>query len=50
MALRELSPYREQIIALAVDGLMDAAYVAHLANTAAIKQYEKYTDDDSDAA
>jgi len=35
-----------------VDGLMDAGYVVHLANTAAIKQYEglKYTDDDSDAA
>ena len=35
-----------------VDGLMDAGYRMHLANTAAIKQYEglKYSDDDSDAA
>jgi len=60
--LRELSPYRERIAGLVVestynwywlvDGLMDAGYVVHLANTAAIKQYEglKYTDDDSDAA
>jgi transposase len=62
MILRQLSPYREQMDGLAVestynwywlvDGLMDAGYVVHLANTAAIKQYEglKYTDDDSDAA
>jgi len=35
-----------------VDGLMEAGYRMHLANTAAIKQYEglKYTDDDTDAA
>ena len=35
-----------------VDGLMDAGHRMHLANTAAIKQYEglKYSDDDSDAA
>lgn len=35
-----------------VDGLMDAGYKVHLANTAAIQQYTgiKYTDDNSDAA
>ena len=34
-----------------VDGLMDSGYRVHLANTAAIFQYEglKYTNDDSDA-
>jgi len=60
--LRELSPYRDRITGLVVestynwywlvDGLMDAGYAVHLANTAAIKQYDglKYTDDDSDAA
>jgi len=34
-----------------VDGLMEAGYRLHLANTAAIVQYEglKYTNDDSDA-
>jgi transposase len=34
-----------------VDGLMDKGHRVHLANTAAIQQYEglKYTDDDSDA-
>jgi len=34
-----------------VDGLMEAGYPMHLANTAAIKQYEglKYADDDTDA-
>src|SRR3970282_2463886 len=34
-----------------VDGLMEKGYKVHLANTAAIQQYEglKYTDDDSDA-
>ena len=34
-----------------VDGLMEQGYKVHLANTAAIQQYEglKYTDDDSDA-
>lgn len=34
-----------------VDGLMEAGYRVHLANTAAIQQYEglKYTDDHSDA-
>jgi len=60
--LRELAPYKDQIVGIVVestynwywlvDGLMDAGYVCHLANTAAIKQYEglKYTDDHSDAA
>ena len=34
-----------------VDGLMEAGYTVHLANAAAIQQYEglKYTDDHSDA-
>jgi transposase len=34
-----------------VDGLMEKEHRVHLANTAAIQQYEglKYTDDDSDA-
>ena len=34
-----------------VDGLMDKGHKVHLANTAAIQQYNglKYTDDDSDA-
>jgi transposase len=34
-----------------VDGLMEHGYRVHLANTAAIQQYNglKYTDDDSDA-
>jgi transposase len=34
-----------------VDGLMEKGHRVHLANTAAIQQYEglKYTDDDSDA-
>lgn len=34
-----------------VDGLMDQGHKVHLANTAAIQQYEglKYTDDQSDA-
>jgi len=60
--LRELAPYKNQITGVVVestynwywlvDGLMEAGYVCHLANTAAIKQYEglKYTDDHSDAA
>ena len=57
----ELNPYREQIQGLVVestynwywlvDGLMDAGYRVHLANTAAIVQYEglKHTDDNTDA-
>ena len=59
--LNELNPYREQIQGLVVestynwywlvDGLMDAGYRVHLANTAAIVQYEglKHTDDNTDA-
>jgi len=57
----ELEPFGEDIEGLVVestynwywlvDGLMDAGYQVHLANTAAIVQYEglKYTDDDTDA-
>jgi len=60
--LQVLEPYRDQIVGIVVestynwywlvDGLMESGYVCHLANTAAIKQYEglKYTDDHSDAA
>jgi transposase len=59
--LGELAPYRESIEGLVVestynwywlvDGLMAAGYRVHLANTAAIVQYEglKYADDDTDA-
>ncbi len=59
--LSVLEPYREALEGLVVestynwywlvDGLMDAGYRMHLANTAAIKQYEglKYSDDDTDA-
>lgn len=59
--LRELEPYRDQIIGLAVestynwywlvDGLMDAGYRMHLVNTAAVIQYSglKYADDNHDA-
>ena len=59
--LQELQPYQDAIEGLVVestynwywlvDGLMEAGYRVHLANTAAIVQYEglKYTDDDSDA-
>ena len=59
--LSVLEPYREALDGLVVestynwywlvDGLMDAGYRMHLANTAAIKQYEglKYSDDDTDA-
>ena len=59
--LGQLSPYREAIEGLVVestynwywlvDGLMEAGYRLHLANTAAIVQYEglKYSDDDTDA-
>jgi transposase len=57
----QLSPYRESIEGLVVestynwywlvDGLMEVGYRLHLANTAAIVQYEglKYSDDDTDA-
>ncbi len=59
--LLELGPYRERIEGLVVestfnwywlvDGLMEAGYRMHLANTAAIQQYGglKYTNDRSDA-
>ena len=59
--LFELSRYRKKIAGVVVestfnwywlvDGLEEAGYKVHLANTAAIKQYEglKYTDDKSDA-
>jgi hypothetical protein len=61
MILKELSVYREQVEGIVVestynwywlvDGLMGEGYRVHLANTAAIQQYEglKYTDDHSDA-
>jgi transposase len=56
-----LEPHREQLVGIAVestrnwywlvDGLMEAGHRCHLANTAAIQQYEglKYTDDRHDA-
>jgi len=60
--LKTLAPFRDQIKGFVVestynwywlvDGLMDAGFSsAHLANPAAIKQYEglKYTDDQHDA-
>jgi transposase len=59
--LNHLDPYREEIVALAVestynwywlvDGLMDAGYQVHLANPAAMKRYEglKYSDDKVDS-
>jgi transposase len=59
--LEALNPYREPLQGLVVestynwywlvDGLMEAGYRVHLANTAAIVQYEglKHTDDDTDA-
>jgi len=61
LILRELVPYRKKLTGLVVestynwyclvDGLMEADYRVHLANTAAIKQYEglKHTDDRHDA-
>ena len=61
MILSELAPHQSMIEGLVVestynwywlvDGLMDAGYRVHLANTAAIVQYEglKFTNDDSDA-
>jgi transposase len=57
-----LEPYRAELAGVVVestynwywlvDGLQAAGYRVHLANTAAIKQYEglKHSDDDSDAA
>ena len=61
LILKELSVYRSRVEGIVVestynwywlvDGLMAAGYKVHLANTAAIQQYEglKYTDDHSDA-
>ena len=61
LMLAELAPYRKKLVGLVVestynwywlvDGLMEAGYRVHLANTAAIKQYEglKHTDDRHDA-
>lgn len=59
--LKQLSPYQNELQGLVVestynwywlvDGLMDAGYKLHLANTAAIQQYKglKHTDDQYDA-
>ena len=59
--LGQLAPYQSEIEGIVVestynwywlvDGLMEQGYRVHLANTAAIQQYNglKYTDDDSDA-
>ena len=61
LVLAELAPFEDAIDGLVVestynwywlvDGLMAAGYRVHLANTAAIVQYEglKYADDDTDA-
>ena len=61
LILDQLSPYASSIEGIVVestynwywlvDGLMEKDHRVHLANTAAIQQYEglKYTDDDSDA-
>jgi len=61
LILEQLSPYASSIEGIVVestynwywlvDGLMEKGHRVHLANTAAIQQYEglKYTDDDSDA-
>jgi transposase len=61
VVLSELAPYGDAIAGLVVestynwywlvDGLMEAGYRVHLANTAAIVRYEglKYADDDTDA-
>lgn len=61
LILEQLSPYGSAIEGIVVestynwywlvDGLMEKGHRVHLANTAAIQQYEglKYTDDDSDA-
>jgi len=57
-----LAPYRDELVGVVVestynwyflvDGLMDAGYRVHLANTTAIKKYEglKYSGDFADAA
>ena len=59
--LAQLAPYQPELQGLVVestynwywlvDGLMEAGYQVHLANTAAIQQYSglKYTDDQTDA-
>jgi transposase len=61
LILEQLAPYQSEIEGIVVestynwywlvDGLMEHGYRVHLANTAAIQQYNglKYTDDDSDA-
>src|SRR5215211_2590641 len=61
LMIQQLSAYRESLQGIVVestynwywlvDGLMDQGHKVHLANTAAIQQYEglKYTDDHSDA-
>jgi transposase len=61
LILKELSVYQSELEGIVVestynwywlvDGLMEQGYKMHLANTAAIQQYEglKYTDDHSDA-
>ena len=61
MMVEQLSAYRASLQGIVVestynwywlvDGLMEQGYTVHLANTAAIQQYEglKYTDDNSDA-
>ena len=61
LILKELSVYQSELQGIVVestynwywlvDGLMEQGYKVHLANTAAIRQYEglKYTDDHSDA-
>lgn len=61
LIVMELSTYRAEIEGIVVestynwywlvDGLMEQGYQVHLANPAAIQQYEglKYTDDHSDA-
>ncbi len=61
LILKELSVYQSELQGIVVestynwywlvDGLMEEGYKLHLANTAAIQQYEglKYTDDHSDA-
>jgi transposase len=61
LILKELSVYQSELQGIVVestynwywlvDGLMEQGYKVHLANTAAIQQYEglKYTDDHSDA-
>lgn len=61
LVIEQLSPYASSMEGIVVestynwywlvDGLMEKGHRVHLANTAAIQQYEglKYTDDDSDA-